>query len=56
MDNNIWNSIESKWLQIWQQNATDTSIPFQAKRNFLLQLLIHTQTHHNTLDTEEPTL
>ena len=30
-------------------------IRFQAKRNFLLQLRIHIQTHHNILDMEEPT-
>ena len=56
MDVNIWNSIENKWLQIWEQNAINTSDPIRAKRNFSLQLPIRTQTHHSILDTEGPTL
>ncbi len=36
MDTNIWNSIESKWLQIWEQNATDTSDPIPGQKKFFI--------------------
>ena len=36
MDTNIWNSIESKWLQIWEQNATDTSDPIPDQKKFFI--------------------
>ena len=36
MDTNIWNSIESKWLQIWEQNATDTSDPIPDQNKFFI--------------------
>ncbi len=36
MEVNIWNSIESKWLQIWEQNAINTSDPVSGKEKFFI--------------------
>lgn len=36
MDTNIWNSLENKWLQIWEQNATNTSDPVPGKKKFFI--------------------
>ena len=36
MDINIWNSIESKWLQIWEQNATNSSDPIPGQKKFFI--------------------
>ncbi len=36
MDTNIWNSVESKWLQIWEQNATNTSDPISGQEKFFI--------------------
>ena len=36
MDTNIWNSLENKWLQIWEQNSTNTSDPVPGKKKFFI--------------------
>ena len=36
MDVNIWNSIENKWLQIWEQNAINTSDPISGQKKFFI--------------------
>ena len=36
MDTNIWNSIERKWLQIWEQNAVNTSDPILGQKKFFI--------------------
>ncbi|HKU82880.1 MAG TPA: leucine--tRNA ligase [Candidatus Nitrosocosmicus sp.] len=36
METNIWNSIESKWLRIWEQNAIYTSDPNAGQKKFFI--------------------
>ena len=36
METNIWNSIESKWLRIWEQNTTYTSDPNAGRKKFFI--------------------
>ena len=36
MERNIWNSIESKWLQIWEKNAINASDPIAGQKKFFI--------------------
>ena len=36
MDTNIWNSIESKWLQIWENKAINASDPIAGQKKFFI--------------------
>ncbi|WP_458742798.1 leucine--tRNA ligase [Candidatus Nitrosocosmicus sp. T] len=36
MESNIWNSIESKWLQIWEKEAINTSDPIVDQKKFFI--------------------
>ena len=36
MEDNIWNSIEMKWLQIWEQNAINISDPIPGQKKFFI--------------------
>ena len=36
MDANIWNSIESKWLQIWEEKAINASDPIAGQKKFFI--------------------
>ncbi len=36
MESNIWNSIESKWLQIWEKKAINASDPIAGQKKFFI--------------------
>jgi leucyl-tRNA synthetase len=36
MEHNIWNSIEMKWLQIWEQNSINISDPISGLKKFFI--------------------
>ena len=36
MEPNIWNSIESKWLQIWEEKAINASDPIAGQKKFFI--------------------
>ena len=36
MEANIWNSIESKWLKIWEQIAINKSDPVPGQKKFFI--------------------